>query len=118
MKAILDESLPESLVDDLPGHLVSTVKREGWKGIKNGELLALIEAAGFEAFITADKRMQFEQVLEARPFAVLLLSTNHRLTIEPHVAKVAEALETAVPGKVTLVECGVFVPKRFRPSRL
>jgi hypothetical protein len=37
--------------------------------------------------------MQFEQVLESRPFAVLLLSTHHTLTIKPHVAKVAQALE-------------------------
>jgi hypothetical protein len=32
----------------------------------------LIEAAGFEAFITNDKRMEKEQALHRRPFATLM----------------------------------------------
>lgn len=114
MRTILDESVPEALAGHLPDHQVSTVKAEGWAGVKNGRLLVLIEAARFEAFITADKRMQFEETLERRPFAVLLLSTNHRETLEPHYHKIAAALDTAEKGTLTKVECGRFVPHRFR----
>jgi hypothetical protein len=50
------------------------VRAEGWKGIKNGKLLDAIQLAGFEAFLTNDKRMDAEQHLQRRPFAVLILS--------------------------------------------
>lgn len=112
MRAILDESVPEALCDHLPGHAVSTVKLEGWSGVKNGKLLALIESAQFEAFITADKRMQFEQALDRRPFAVLLLSTNHKETMEPHYPAIAAALDKAEKGKLTTVDCGEFKKRR------
>lgn len=74
---ILDEGVPEPLGRHLPAHDVTSVGRLGWKGTRNGKLLAAIEAAGFEAFITNDKRMEYEQNLMRRSFAVLLLSTNH-----------------------------------------
>jgi hypothetical protein len=77
-------------------------------------LLILIEKAGFEAFITNDKRMEHEQQLKSRPFATLLLSTSHWPTLEKNASKVAEALHSARPGTVIRVECGRFVPVRLR----
>jgi hypothetical protein len=41
MRILLDECLPRRLKDDLPEHDVRTVPDAGWKGRKNGELLAL-----------------------------------------------------------------------------
>ena len=114
MKGVLDEGVPEAVEEYLPGHEVLTVKREGLRGTKNGKLLDLIEARDFEAFITADKRMEREQNLSRRPFRILLLSTNHWPTMEPHVDKIAAALDEAQPGVVYKVDCGVFVPRRFR----
>jgi hypothetical protein len=114
LRTILDEGVPEDLEGHLAGHEVSTVKREGWRGIKDGMLLDLIESAAFEAFITADKRMEREQNFSRRPFAILLLSTNHWPTMEANAGNVAAALNEALPGVVTKVDCGTFVPKRFR----
>jgi predicted nuclease of predicted toxin-antitoxin system len=114
VKVILDESLPVALADHLPGHDVSSVRAEGWRGIKNGSLLGLIERASFGAFVTGDKRMEHEQQLEGRPFSVLLLSTNHLPSIIPHVGKIAEALDRAQPGSLTKVDCGTFLPRRTR----
>ena len=36
---LLDEQLPRQLARELAGHEVRTVQREGWAGLKNGELL-------------------------------------------------------------------------------
>ncbi len=67
--------------------------------------------------ITNDKRMDFQQRLLRRPFAVLILSATNWPVIEPHVQKIAEALEHSKPGTVTRVECGRFRPMRFqKPS--
>lgn len=71
-------------------------------------------AHGFEAVISNDKKLEFDQDLSQRPFAILLLSTNDLPTLKPPVEKIAAALDTAEKGKVTRVECGRFIPKRFR----
>jgi len=89
------------VIRGLPNHEVTTVPASGWASIKNGKLLALIEQAGFDALITCDKNIEFQQhQLESRPFAVLLLSTNHWPSIKPHTAKIAEAPERAQPGSI------------------
>ena len=114
MKAILDEGVPEALADRITGHDVSSVKAKGWRSVKNGKLLALIEKAGFDAFISNDKRIEFDQNLSKRPFAVLLLSTNHWKTLEPNIDKIVTALDKAKPGQVSRVDVGKFVPARMR----
>jgi len=86
---------------------------EGWASVKNRKLLALIEEAGFNAFITADKNLEAQQSLQGRPFAILLLSTNHWPSIRPQVSKISEALHTCEPGSVTKVDCGAFTPRRM-----
>ncbi|MBV9295363.1 MAG: DUF433 domain-containing protein [Acidobacteriaceae bacterium] len=113
-KVALDEGVPEQIADHLPAHQVRSVRQLGPKGMKNGKLLDAIEAGEFRVFITNDKRMEREQNLSRRPFAILLLSTNHWPTIEPNVAAIASAIEETRPGTVSKVDCGTCVPRRFR----
>ena len=47
---LLDGMLPRLLSREFPGHRVTTVAAQGWKGILNGELLRLAEMAGVEVF--------------------------------------------------------------------
>jgi hypothetical protein len=114
LKVILDEGVPKQVAGALPDHDVTTVPDAGWASVKNGKLLALIEEAGYQAFITCDRQMEFQQDFTNRPFAILLLSTNHFPTMEPHVTKIAVAVDEARPGTVRLVDCGEF-KKRRRP---
>ena len=69
--------MPEGPARYLPAHEVTSVGRLKWEGTRNGKLVGAIEIVGFDVFITNDKRMEHEQNLARRPFAVLLLSTNH-----------------------------------------
>jgi len=62
MRLLLDESLPRRLRAHLTGHSVKTVVEMGWRGYKNGRLLAAA-AAEFYAFITADKNLPYQQNL-------------------------------------------------------
>jgi predicted nuclease of predicted toxin-antitoxin system len=114
LKVFLDEGVPERLAKHLPGHQVESVGWLGWKGTRNGRLLAAVEAAGFHAMITNDKQMDNQQRLLRRQFAVLILSATNWPVIEPHVAKIAEAVDNCKPGTVTWVECGRFMPSKFR----
>lgn len=90
------------------------MKSQGWLGVKNGRLLDLIEQAAFDAFLTNDKRMENEQNLMDRSFAVLVLSTNHWETLEPHVPEIISAIDRCQPGIASKINCGKFVPSKFR----
>ncbi len=114
MKVALDEGVPEQIAPYLVGHDVQSVSQLGIKGTKNGKLLDAFETGGFEAVISNDKRLEFDQNLSRRPFRILLLSTNHLPTLMPNVGKIAAALDTAQPGRVLRVDCGRFMPNRFR----
>jgi hypothetical protein len=45
----------------------------GWSGIENGELLRRAANAGFDALITNDRGLEYEQNPESIPIAVLVL---------------------------------------------
>ena len=72
MRLLLDESVPSRLQRALPKHDVRTVGEMGWSGVKNGKLLALA-AVDFDAFITVDKNLPFQQNLATLPIAVVVL---------------------------------------------
>ena len=55
MKILLDECVTKHLKPYLPDHEVSTVAKEGWSGIKNGQLMAVAATTGFEVLLTMIK---------------------------------------------------------------
>ena len=63
MKVFLDEGVPERLGWNLRGHEMESVGSLGWKGTRNGKLLAAVEAAGFHVMITNDKNPSAQQKL-------------------------------------------------------
>ncbi len=44
-----------------------------WSGIENGELLRLAAKDGFDAVITNDRGLEYQQNLESLPLAVIVL---------------------------------------------
>lgn len=87
-----------------------------WGGIKNGELLTLIERDNFDVFLTGDKNMDKQQRLGGRPFAVLILSAINWPVVRPHIHRISDALDEAVPGTVKTIDCGVFIPRAIRQN--
>src|SRR5687768_1214055 len=61
MKLLLDENLPKRLKQDFPSHDVYTIRDMGWNGIKNGELMQLMLDHNFNALLTFDKNLQYQQ---------------------------------------------------------
>jgi hypothetical protein len=70
-----------------------------------------LEREAFDVFLTGDKNMPHQQPLAGRPFAVLILSAINWPVIRPHVDKIAAAIAAAESGSVTMIECGVFLPR-------
>lgn len=87
MKILLDECVVQEFRTRLKGHDVFTVTYVGWSGIKNGKLLALAAADGFEAFVTTDQKIEHQQNLQKLPLAVVILhaASNDLDDLEPLV---------------------------------
>jgi hypothetical protein len=105
---LCDENLPHSLRHYLGRFDTVTAAYAGFAGLKNGKLLDVAEKAGFDALVTGDKTLQDEQNLACRTIALVSLSAVSWPVIEPHAAKIVEAVGCARPGSLTLVDCGRF----------
>ena len=93
MRLLLDECVPARLRMALASHQVSTVCLEGWSGVKNGKLLALA-ATKFDAFITVDKNLPYQQNASSLPLAILVLDAlSNEL---PYLSPLVPALEVAL----------------------
>jgi predicted nuclease of predicted toxin-antitoxin system len=104
MRLLLDECLPRRLKHELAPHDVVTVPERGWAGKKNGELLQL--AGGeFDAFITADQNVSYQQNLAGHDIAVIALvaRSNRFADLKPLAPAILDQLKTARPGLVTRV---------------
>ena len=110
MRVLFDEDVPGKLAAHLPGHEIHTVVSMQWGGIKNGELLKLIERERFDISLTGDKNMDKQQRLEGRPFAVLIMSAINWPVVRSHISTISDALAEAQHGTVKTVDCGAFVP--------
>ena len=99
MKVLLDENLPKRLKADLSMFEVATVREKGWQGRENGDLIRAMLAEGYQALLTFDKNLQYQQNFAKYPLTVLLLNAkdNQYATLRPLMTKVAEKLN-ANPG--------------------
>ena len=94
MRVLLDEHLPVDLVPELQGHDVDTVVGRGWAGVKNSELLRRVRDQ-YNAFITMDRAIEFQQNIPALPFGVIL--------VRPLVPAILDAIAAAKPGRLQRV---------------
>lgn len=102
MKRVLfDENLPRLLRRDLPDCVVRTVQEQGWGSFQNGDLLRQAEGK-FDVFLTADRRMQYQQKLPAYAIGVVVIVTPRlRLeTLRRAIDSIKDAVETVAAGEI------------------
>lgn len=73
----------------------------GWQGKTNGELLRAAEQE-FDAFVTMDSNLEYQQNLEALRLAVVVLHAKHNAfsLIAPLMPQLNEALRSIGPGEL------------------
>ena len=100
MRVLLDECVPKVLGRALAGHSVRTIPQEGWAGKKNGELLGLMSAAGFEVLLTVDQGVRHQQNLKSAGVGVIIMvaASNDIADLLPLMPAVSVALVTIRPG--------------------
>jgi hypothetical protein len=103
VRILLDECVDWRLSRDLVGHEVRTARQMGWTTLKNGELLALASHQ-FEAFITVDRNLAFQQNLARLPITVIVLhpQTNRLADLRRLVPKLKTAIADAKPGLIAI----------------
>ena len=73
MRVLFDQATPVPIRPHLEGHEVRTATQKGWNTLKNGELLAAAETAGFDVLLTTDKNIRYQQDLSRRKIAIVVL---------------------------------------------
>jgi hypothetical protein len=82
MKVLLDECVNRRLSRELLGHDVRTVPQQGWNSYQNGALLTLAAREGFEAFVTLDRSLRYQQNAAHHPLAILVLHTRSNRMVD------------------------------------
>ena len=101
MRIVLDENLPRPLEHIFgPAHQVCTVQDVGLAGTSNGELLARLEG-NHDVFVTADKKLQYQQNLAGRASAIVELPTNRLPLLRTMMARIVLTVAAATPGSYT-----------------
>jgi predicted nuclease of predicted toxin-antitoxin system len=94
---LLDESVPRLIKTRLTEFSIVTVQEIGWSGMKNGELLAAASQQ-FTIFITADKKLRYQQNLTDNRLSIIVLSTNQVPLVITLLSAIQETLPTIQPG--------------------
>lgn len=98
MRLLFDQGTPVPLRRYLINHVVETAYEKGWNNIANGELLKLAEAEDFDALITTDQNLRYQQNLTSRKIAVAVLMTTNWPRIRNHVALVVQIIDGLQPS--------------------
>ncbi len=115
MRVLFDHNVPHKLRRSLVGHDVKTADEMEWAELKNGDLLNAAENAGFAVFVTADKNLSYQQNLEGRNLALVVLSTNDWKTLRENPQPVADAVDASKPGGFQMVSIEPRPPRARNP---
>lgn len=107
MRVLFDNNVPAPLRHHLKGHEVSTAHNMGWHELENGDLLAAAEQSGFQAMVTGDKNLSYQQNLEGRKLSLVVLPTIDWTVLKLSAATlgaIAAAVDRAEPGSFERLE--------------
>lgn len=82
---------------------ISTAFEMGWSEFANGELLDAAENL-FDAFVTTDQNLRYQQGLAGRRLAILVLPRASWPRIRNHLATVTAAIDAIKPSEYVELE--------------
>jgi hypothetical protein len=97
MRILFDQGTPAPLRHALTGHTISTAFEMGWAQLANGDLLGAAEES-FDALVTTDRNLRYQQNLSARRLAILTLWTTSWPKIRHHLPEITDAVNKLQPG--------------------
>ena len=104
MLVLFDQGTPVPMRKFLRAHRVETASQRGWDTLRNGDLPNAAEAAGFEVLVIPDKSIQYQQNLQGRKIALIVLGNPQWPRLRQHVERVVAAVDSATPGSYVEIE--------------
>ena len=104
MRILFDQGTPRPLRNFLPEHTVDTPAPRGWAALGNGELLDVAEHEGYEVLITTDQSMRYQQNLDDRRLAVIVLRSGSWPYAPSAIEHIRVAVVTTQPGELREVQ--------------
>src|SRR4051812_42280498 len=98
MKILFDQGTPLHLQRSLSGHEIITAFRAWWSELANGDLIAAADEAGFDMFVTTDQNLKYQQNLEGRRLATVVLLSARWPDMERRSNQIASTITAATPG--------------------
>lgn len=106
MRLLLDENVPKKLKQDLTGHTSYTVRELRREGNEDEDVLQFLLDFNFDALITCDKNLRFQQNLTKYPTPVIVLDTytNAYPVLKSIVPLLLETLQSPLPPGATVIK--------------
>ena len=98
MRVFFDQGAPAPLRRFLAGHEVATAHELGWSRLDNGALIAAVEQAGFDVFVTTDQNLRYQQSLVGRKLAIVVILTTSWPRIQADLQPVLATIDSVAPG--------------------
>ncbi|NNJ84522.1 MAG: hypothetical protein HKP13_06240 [Gammaproteobacteria bacterium] len=102
---MLDECVSWKLAKYITEHNIQTVRKAGWSGLQNGDLLRRAQT-GFDVLITTDRNLVYQQHVANFDIAVIVLSgrLNRIQDLLPLVPELLEAIPVAKSGTALVLK--------------
>ena len=108
MKVLLDENIDVRFrkLFKNSGHNVLTIRGIGWNGVKNGELLKLLEKHNFDVLIAVDKNLPYQQNEPKLPVKIIILDVFRNIlpNLIPFVPLILKELEPPIIKEIVILE--------------
>lgn len=104
MLFLFDHGTPRSIRRFLKNHQVVEAIARGWEQLSNGELLKAGEEEGFDLLLTTDKNLRYQQNLNERKIAIVVLGNSNRPIVHRYIDRVIQTVDSALPGSYTEVD--------------
>ncbi len=117
MKVLFDHNVPKRFGRLIPGHEVRTARQTGFEKLENGALLKAAAEAGFDVFISIDKKIEHEQNPRTLPKAVVILDawSNTLPAVAPFAPFILELLKPGIERMLFVVEKSGLVHRLTAP---
>jgi predicted nuclease of predicted toxin-antitoxin system len=98
VRILFDQGTPVPLRKHLSEHEVVTAFEKAWSDLKNGELLQQAEDEGFEVLVTTDQNLRYQQNLQERKIAIVVLLSTSWPKIQKRVENVVKSINAVNVG--------------------
>lgn len=119
MKLLLDHNIDRRFRRFIPGHQISTTRERGWETPSNGILLKTATDAGFDAFVSIDKKIEHEQNLRTLPLPIIIIDapSSALAWLIPFAPFLVELLKEPLDCMLFIIEPNGMVQRLTTPRR-